>query len=227
MKKTFLLLLCSLFIISGAFAQFSSITNLNHHQIDVGAGTQDKSQSKTFFHEGKHWAVFASSTGTHLWRLDNNAWTHILQLTTRRGRADCKVVGNVVHVFVFQSNTSQLISIEYQASSNSYKLWSPRPSIVNFSFNSEVPTATIDMDGTGRLWLGYVRGTSVQVQWSDAPYANWSSPLTIASNVRNDDAAALIALPGKIGVLWSNQVTKRWGFKTHNDGDSPSNWSSD
>ncbi|MBD1397730.1 T9SS type A sorting domain-containing protein [Pontibacter sp. JH31] len=227
MKKFFLLLLCSLFIHMGVFAQFSSITPLAHQQIDVGAGTQDKSQSKTFYHQGKQWAVFANSTGTHLWRLDDTSWTHIMRLTTRRGRADCKVVDNVVHVFVFQKNTSQLISIEYQASSNSYQLWGSRPSIVNFSFNGEVPTATIDMDGTGRLWLGHVRGTSVQVQWSDAPYSNWSNPITIASNVRSDDAAAIISLPGKIGVLWSNQVTKRWGFKTHTDGDSPSNWSSD
>jgi uncharacterized repeat protein (TIGR02543 family) len=227
MKKLSLLLFCSLLISLGAFAQFSSVTNLNNHQIDTGVGTQDRSQSKTFYHDGKHWAVLANSSGTHLWRLDNKTWNHVLQLTTRRGRADCKVVGNVVHVFVFQKNISQLISIEYQASTSSYKLWSSRTSIVNFSFNSEVPTATIDMDGTGRLWLGYVRGTSVQVQWSDAPYANWNSPITIASNVRSDDAAALIALPGKIGVFWSNQVTKRWGFKTHKDGDSPSNWSSD
>ncbi|WP_299701337.1 T9SS type A sorting domain-containing protein [uncultured Pontibacter sp.] len=34
-------------------------------------------------------------------------------------------------------------------------------------------------------------------------------------------------MPGKIGVLWSNQNTDRWGFKTHTDGASPSSWSAD
>jgi hypothetical protein len=31
--------------------------------------------------------------------------------------------------------------------------------------------------------------------------------------------------PGKIGVFWSNQNVKRFGFRTHNDGDEPTVWS--
>ena len=32
---------------------------------------------------------------------------------------------------------------------------------------------------------------------------------------------------GKIGVLWSNQVTQRFGFRTHSDGTDPAHWLAD
>src|SRR5690606_2628356 len=93
-----------------AYAQgFTSVIPLTPLDIDAGAGTTDKSQSKVFFHDGKYWSVLANSSGTQLWRLDGLSWTHIRQLTTRKGRADCKVIGNVLHVFIFQQNVSQCI----------------------------------------------------------------------------------------------------------------------
>lgn len=226
--KLFNLLLILLFLLPlGLSAQFASVTKLDDLTIDAGVGTHHKAQSKVFNHDGKHWAALSNSTGTHLWRLDGTSWTPVLMLTSRKGRADCKIVGNVVHVFVYQSNTSQLISAEYVPASKSFKIWTSRPSAINFSFNSEVRTATIDVDGTGRMWLAYARNTEVHVLWSDAPYSNWSSPITIATGLRSDDAAAVVAMPGKIGVFWSNQNTKRWGFKTHTDGAAASIWSTD
>lgn len=165
------LLLCFTFLLSfSVAAQFGAVTPLNEHTIDVGAGTQDKSQSKLFMHDGLHWAAFADAEGTHLWRLDGNSWTHVIRLTTKRGRADCKVVGNTVHILVFQNKTSQLVSVEYDAATKTYKPWTQRSSAVTFSFNEEVQTATIDTDENGRMWIAYVRGTDVQVQWSDTPY---------------------------------------------------------
>src|SRR5690606_18010260 len=146
---------------------------------------------------------------------------------TRKGRADCKIVGNQLHIFVFQQNTSQLISLQYTPALTTFEPWSPRPSLVQFSFNGEVQTATIDIDGTGRMWMAYVRNSNVIVRWSDAPYSNWSEQLSLDPGVRSDDVATVVALPGKIGVLWSNQNTERFGFKTHMDGALPSVWSSD
>ncbi|PVY36674.1 putative repeat protein (TIGR02543 family), partial [Pontibacter virosus] len=227
MKKFTFLFALALFFSLGLSAQFTSVTNLENLTIDASIGTHHKAQSKIFYHDGKHWAALANSSGTHLWRLDGTSWTHVLMLTSRKGRADCKIVGNVVHVFVYQSNTSQLISAQYVPSSKTFEIWPTRSSIVNFSFNSEVRTATIDIDGTGRMWLAYVRNTEVHVQWSDGPYSEWSSPIILASDLRSDDAAAVVAMPGKIGVLWSNQNTDRWGFKTHTDGDPASSWSAD
>ena len=49
----------------------------------------------------------------------------------------------------------------------------------------------------------------------------------IATGINDDDICAVTAFDGKIGVLWSNQNTQRFGFKYHIDGADPSIWSTD
>jgi hypothetical protein len=91
-----------------------------------------------------------------------------------------------------------------------------------------VETATIDIDSTGRMWLASDASTSINVRYSDFPYQSWSAPVEVASGVSTDDIAAVIALPDRtIGVLWSNQVTQRFGFRVHADGAPPEAWSAD
>src|SRR5690606_33245847 len=119
---------------------FTSVTALDPINIDAGLGTPDKSQSKVFFHDGKHYAVLASyeevispdltiPEGTNLFRLDGTSWTYIETLVGSKGRADIKVVGDVVHVFVFRNSTSFLISLQYNASTQTFEPWSPRPNV--------------------------------------------------------------------------------------------------
>lgn len=207
-------------------AQFSSIVKTN--ALPITSNTQDKTQSKVFAHSGKFWAVLPNSSGTHLWRIDNNTWTHILRLSTKTGsRADCKVVGNIVHVFMFQGTNSQLVSLEYVPELSTFKLWSQRPAIVSIGLDSGVETAMIDVDGTGRMWLASDGSSTVNVRWSDPPYSQWSSPITLASGITSNDKCAIIAMPGKLGVFWSNQNTRLFGFKTHLDGTSPISWTND
>ncbi|WP_159439873.1 InlB B-repeat-containing protein [Pontibacter lucknowensis] len=228
-KFTFLVFL-SAFLSFQAVAQqsagFSSIQNLSPEP--TTASTGEKPQSKPWKHAGKWWAVFPNSSGTHLWRLDGTTWTNILRLTTRTSsKADCKVAGDVTHILLYQGASSQMASIEYDYAQGTYKLWSRRTSTVGLTMDQGVETATIDIDGTGRMWLASAGVSDINVRWSDSPYNNWSQPVTIASGVDDDDICAVIAMPGKIGVLWSNQNTKRFGFKTHQDGDAPDNWSAD
>ena len=207
---------------------FSSIINLD--PIPVSTNTGEKPQSKVWTYDGKHWAVLPNSSGTHLWRLDGKTWTNVLRLSTRTtSKADCKLVGNVAHIFLYQGASSQLVSVEYVPVSGTYKLWTKRTSTVGITLDKGVETATIDIDGNGRMWLASAGVTDINVRWSDAPYSNWSSPITIATGVDDDDICAVIALPKerRIGVLWSNQVTKRFGFKTHDDGADPAVWSED
>ncbi|MCK5207106.1 MAG: T9SS C-terminal target domain-containing protein, partial [Cyclobacteriaceae bacterium] len=50
----------------------------------------------------------------------------------------------------------------------------------------------------------------------------------LVTGISADDICAITAFPdGNIGVLWSNQHTKRFGFKVHKSGTSPGNWSED
>ncbi|TXK36404.1 T9SS type A sorting domain-containing protein [Pontibacter qinzhouensis] len=205
---------------------FTTIINLA--PITISTNTGEKPQSKVWTHAGQHWAVLPNSSGTYLWRLDGTNWTSILRLSTRTStKADCKEVGNIAHILLYQGSNSQMVSIEYVPALNTYQLWSRRTSTVGLTFESGVETATIDIDGTGRMWLAAAGVSDIKVRWSDSPYHVWSAPITIATGVDDDDICAVIAMPGKIGVLWSNQTTRRFGFKTHADGAAPATWSND
>ena len=116
------------------------------------------------------------------------------------------------------------------------RLGAQRPGLSSINLpNSEV--ATIDIDSTGRMWLA-TRDQSIPgnarivAYYSDSPYSNWTNPpIEIGAGVvAGDDISVVTALPGapgKIGILWSNQNTKRFGFRTHVDGTDPATWTTD
>ncbi|HSI71240.1 MAG TPA: fibronectin type III domain-containing protein, partial [Gillisia sp.] len=203
---------------------FNSITNLD--PVPVSTDTGEKPQAKVWSYAGKHWAVLPNSSGTHLWRLDGITWTNVLRLSTRTSsKADTKMVGNAAHILLFQGASSQLVSVEYSEALGTYQLWSKRTSTVGLNLKTSTETATIDIDGNGRMWLAYDGTSDINVIWSDSPYHNWSTPVTLATTVNTDDICAVIALPGKVGVFWSDQNAKRFGFRTHIDGANPTIWS--
>ncbi|MFC5270244.1 LamG-like jellyroll fold domain-containing protein [Adhaeribacter terreus] len=229
MKKLLALLAFSLLFTQNVFAQFSSVKQLK--ALSVDKNTKEKPQAKAWMHDGKHFSVLSTSSGMHVFRLDNDStWTNVLTLTSSSHYfADCKVAGNVVHILLFDNNKTELVSIEYVASNSTYKRWTTRTSSVGVSTDSDAETATLDIDATGRMWMAYDTDTTVSVRWSDSPYSNWSNPVIVASGINPDDIGAVIAFPmfNKIGVFWSNQNTQRWGFKMHADSDPDSVWSAD
>lgn len=228
MKKILLFLTLATFVAFRAQAQFPTVTGL--HPIRITTDTKDKPQSKIWNHGGKQWSVLATDTGAYLWRLDGMTWTNVLKLSpSDYGRADCKVMGNVTHILLFRGMDSHLVSVEYVPATGTYKRWSVRKNKVPVSLDLGSETATLDIDTTGRMWVAFDSPSKIKVKWSDSPYTNWSAPVTLATGVNQDDIASVIALPatGKIGVFWSDQTTRRFGFKTHSDGDNPANWSAD
>jgi hypothetical protein len=208
---------------------FASVTLLG--SIPIAEKTADKPQAKAWKYANRWWCVLSATSGTQIFRLDGTSWTSVLTLTTKSSRPDCWIVGNVVHILLYKgaSNNSFIYSIEYDPATNAYKLWSQRQSAVTLSFPAGSETADLTVDGQGRMWAASAGVSEVYVWWSDAPYSTWSAPIIIATGVKDDDICAITAIPnkGKIGIFWSNQNTKRFGFKTHNDGASPSNWSAD
>lgn len=235
--KNYTLLLAFIFLLLfhiTTYGQFASVWNLTPIAARVDA-TKEKQQAKVFVNAGRHWAIIANSSGTHLWRLDGTTWTSILKLSTRNARADCIVDGNTTHIFLYAGKNSELVSVEYVAATNKYQPWSKRINKVDLTLDDGVETGAITRDGTGRMWLVSDATNAINVRYSDGPYyTSWSGPYTVASGVKDDDIGAIINMPGstpgsgKIGVLWSNQNAKKFGFKTHSNSSSPtSGWSSD
>ena len=194
--------------------------------------TKDKPQAKVWNYANQWWCALSVATGeTKIFRLDGVSWTETLTLTTVSSKPDCWVSGDLVHLLLFKgaTNNSLLYSVKYDVASNTYKLWSTRPTAVKIKFPAGSETVTIVVDGNGRMWAASDGTSEIKVWWSDAPYSIWSAPITIATGVKDDDICSLTAMPalGKIGIFWSNQTTKKFGFKTHTNGTDPAVWSSD
>jgi hypothetical protein len=196
----------------------------------INGATADKPQSKLWKHGGTWWGVFPDRSGTYVWRLDDTSWTPVLKLSDANSyRADVKAVGDVTHILLFQPAGSKLASVEYvPANLGSYRLWAERPALVDLALAAGVETATIDSDCTGRLWLASDGGSEIEVRYSDAPYSQWDGPIRLANSVTDDDIAAVTALADcSVGVMWSNQNTRRFGFRVHAAGNPPTSWSDD
>lgn len=211
---------------------FTSVTQLS--TIPLTIETKDKPQAKVWSYAGKWWTVLSTNGGTKIFRLDNTTWNAVLTLGTSSGRADVRVVGNLVHILLYRGakSNSYLYSVEYDAAISNYKLWTSRPGKTNqvtFIFPTGAETAVMALDGNGRMWFSCAGTTEVYAWWSDAPYTTWSAPITIATGIKDDDISAITPIPaqGRIAILWSNQNTKQFGFRTHIDGTSPTTWTND
>ncbi len=203
-----------------------SIQQIAH--MPIHGDTGEKPQSKVWRRADTWWSVIPNDSGTWLWRLDDLAWTPVLKLTNDKGvRADVKSIGNLAYVLLFHAGSTQLATVQYvPGAPGTYQFAPGSPAPTNVPLTSAVEMATIDIDSTGRMWLASDLGSNIEVRYSDGPYATWSSPINLASNVDEDDISVVTAFPdGKIGVLWSNQNTDRFYFRYHVDGASPSSWS--
>ena len=100
--------------------------------ISVSENTGEKPQSKVWRHADTWWAVAPSTSvgpsGTWIWRLESDhSWTNVLQLSSATGtQADAVAVGAVTHSLLYDGSP-ELVSVEYLSGSNTYQLWSTRP----------------------------------------------------------------------------------------------------
>ena len=195
--------------------------------------TGEKAQSKLWFHQGEWWSAFSDEDASWLWRLDGDTWTRILLLSANKYvRADYELDagGDLVHLLLFDANASTLVSLEYvHGSADGYQVWSTRPQAANVPVAWAAETATLALDSSGRLWVAYDNMASIEVRYSDAydGYTVWSAPIVVATGLSADDIGAIVAFDNRIGLLWSNQVTQRFGFRVHLDGAPPEAWSAD
>src|SRR5262245_18453028 len=199
------------------------------NDFNITGNVGEKPENKVWEYAGKWWSVLSDTTGSYVWRLDGLTWQNVFQLSNSTSvKADVKVVGDVAHVLIENDLNTKLSSIQYVPATDTYKFWDVRPATVDISLATGVEAATIDIDSTGRMWTAYDDDThKIQARYSDFPYSTWSSPIALATNVTDDDISSVTVLPGKIGVMWSNQTTDRFGFRTHIDGTDPNTWTAD
>lgn len=207
--------------------QMMSVTPLQTMSFSANAG--EKPQSKIFDYAGQFWTVMPTKQGTFVYRLDGTTWTATQKISTSKStHADVKVVDDLAYVLLYQGTSSQFATLEYNTANNQFEAWASQPNLVNIPLSKGVETATIEADSTGRLWIASDAKSTIEVRYSDGLHTTWSAPITVASGITSDDISTIIAMPnGTIGVFWSNQNAKRFGFKVHQDGAAATAWSAD
>jgi len=193
--------------------------------MEITDTTGEKPQSKVWTHDGYWWTVLPDRQGTFVRRLDGLAWTKQQKVFPLGDtQADVKVDGGLVHVLLFRGKYSFLVSLEYDPGTHEYLPWASQPDTVALTLDTGAETGVIDLDSTGRMWLASDGSSTVNVRYADPPYDVWSGPIVLATGITFDDICTITAMPGSVGVLWSNQATQRFGFRTHADGTPPATW---
>ena len=145
-------------------------------------------------------------------------------------------------------NEKRLYRYTYNAGNDTYTLDSGFTAVGKKIADNSSETLTIAKETSGaRIWATYVEapvivaptpttpGTygqpQVMVTYSTDDGTTWAAPFSLASvgiaeagNLSVDDIATIVAYNGRIGVMWSNQTTKKSYFAAHADAAAPNTW---
>ncbi len=198
----------------------------------VSRPSQDKPQSKLWYHDGAWWALMVNAGGTqvrvhellpdHTWR---DTGTVIDSRANSTGDAMWSARDGKLWVASRASGSNLQVSrSSYDPVTRSWTVDAGFPLSLNTGGGSE--SATIDQDSRGRLWVTYTRGSRVWVAHSsDSAGASWTAPFQPAvpdTVISSDDLSALIAFGDSVGVMWSDQQSGAFRFAIH-DNAAPDN----
>src|SRR5437870_2062888 len=220
----------------------------------VQTPTEDKPQSKLWFQDGTWWGLLysTSSHATAIFSLDvsRQIWMDtgmtVDSRPTARGDAlwDSQtgkryVVSGTTVVSEFgtppspsdvAAGSAELSRFSYNPSARNYTLDAGFPATVH---SGSTESITLARDSTGLLWVTYTlvnpdNTSAVYVNHSVGNDTTWGSPFvlpTTAAGVHYDDISAIVAFQGtKIGVMWSNQLNRKFYLAVHGDGSPDNSW---
>jgi len=195
--------------------------------------TARPAESKLWYVDGIWWAtLYDKGAGAHMiHRLDRarNVWVNIGVVVDERAISRQDVLWDGDKLYMASrcaglTPQNRLYRFSYVPGTQT---WVRDP-----GFPVEIPgggtgALTIAKDSTGALWIAYALDLQLYVARSLDSETEWSPgiPLPVGDGTQTivhvDDLIAIIALPGQIGVFWSNQNTKTDYFAVHDDGTSP------
>ena len=195
--------------------------------------TEDKPQSKLWYQAGAWWALMLSpnDAAVHIYELMvDHTWrdTHTVVDTRSDSTGDALWNGSFLYVANRQASSPLRVNrFSYNASTRSWAQSSGFPVSVGTG-GSE--SATIAQDTTGTLWVTYTQGKKVLVARTTTDDRTWTAPFSPNVpdvSISSDDISAVISFDAKVGVLWSDQSSHRFGFAVHADGAPDSQWTSE
>ncbi len=222
--------------------------DFNYGSTAINTPTGEKPESKLWWNDGFWWGILWDPASNryeiHKFNVGTQSWasTNVAADTRSNAKADALWDGTnlfiAFHVFaneggpVSPSQAASLYRYSYNAGTDQYSLDFGFPVTINGS-NSE--TLVLAKDGTGQLWITWTERvsptntlTKVMINHSmGTNHLSWGTPYRIPVQTQDadpDDIASVIALPGKIGVFWSDQENEVDYFAVHLDGAADDVW---
>jgi hypothetical protein len=196
--------------------------------------TADKPQSKLWFQDGSWWSLMLSPSDNlvHIFELRaDHTWRDTGTVVDKRsystGDALWDEQTNKLYVASRAGGSAaKLVRISYSPLTRRYSVDAGFP--VNISPGSS-ESITIAKDSRGTLWATFTRQSQVWVTHSTTSDAAWRTPFKPPvgdTAITSDDISSLVTMRGKIGVIWSDQLSQSFRFVTHTDGapDTAEGW---
>ena len=211
----------------------------------TSAPTGEKPESKLWWTDGSWWGTLfnAQANEYRIFRFDaaSGTWSDTGTAVDTRTNSKADTLWDeetqrlyvVSHVFSSSaasssssSNWGRLYRYTYNAATDHYALDSGFPAVIT---RGTAEALTIARDSTQRLWVTWVEAGKVKINWSRSTDLDWGTPVdipvsTTAATVTSDDVSAVIAFGGRLGVMWSNQLTSKVYFAVRYDTDAPGTW---
>jgi hypothetical protein len=198
-----------------------------------GSPSGSKPESKVWFAHGSWWSVQYDppTTDHYVYRLDpvTAAWqdTRVLVDTRPKTRSDVLWDGTslyvATHLFTESPSSggaSHLRRYSYDAGAGS---WTQDPGFPVTINTWKTETLVLAKDTAGQLWATWVQQNQVWVNTTQGSDSAWGTPFPLpgASGLSSDDIASVVAFePGRIGIMWSNQVDDTMRFVVHDDAEA-------
>ena len=204
------------------------------------APTGAKPESKLWWNDGSWWGILydsAARDGYRIWRLDSSSqsWvnTGVRVDERNQSRADALWDGTHLyvasHIFIDNGGSSgaqaRLYRYSYDDAGDAYTLDPGFPVQIS---DSRSEALVLEKDSTGTLWATWMRNNQVWVNRSHGDDASWGTPFVLplpqAASVSFDDISSIVALPGKVGIMWSHQIDDAFYWAEHVDGQPDDAW---
>jgi hypothetical protein len=193
-------------------------------RVDVPYPTRDKPQSKLWFARGTWWAWLPVRGGSSVWKRSGAGWerqtTLDAVLQNLPGQADVWANDDEVRAVLVEPDRLAVVGLRWDNAAGRYESAGPAaefPTPEPPGKADGIETATITRDSRGRWWIAYNWRRDMWVRTSTDGRA-WSEPLAVShTKASDDDLCSIVALPDRVGVIWSDQAHDVVYFRWHAD----------
>ncbi len=192
------------------------------------AATRDKAQSKLWYHDGSWWAVMVNPYygEVHVFELRDGTWEDTGTFVDARATSNADVVwtGSTLYV-ASRTSTGNLLMQRYTYGPG--RSWSAVTPSAELITSGGGQSLTIAVDTADRVWATWISQEQVWLSSTRPGGSGWSTPVHPMGDIQVhlDDATAITAVDGGVGVLWSNQEAESFQWVYRSDSDPVDSWS--